>query len=85
MADRAGVSPKTVSNVVNNWPYVADKTRAMVLKEIEATGYRPSALARSLVTGETRTIGVVITDISNPFFGQAIRGCEDGLNEAGYS
>jgi LacI family transcriptional regulator len=85
VAGRAGVSPKTVSNVVNNWPYVTEQTREKVLKEIKATGYRPSVLARSLVTGETRTIGVVITDISNPFFGQAIRGCEDGLNDAGYS
>jgi len=85
VALRAGVSPKTVSNVVNNWPYVTDETRQKVLKEIDLSGYRPSVLARSLVTGETRTIGVVITDISNPFFGQAIRGCEDGLNEAGYS
>ena len=85
VADRAGVSPKTVSNVVNNWPYVTEETRNKVLREIKATGYRPSVLARSLVTGETRTVGVVITDISNPFFGQAIRGCEDGLNDAGYS
>lgn len=85
VADRAGVSAKTVSNVVHSWPYVAERTRERVLEEIKATGYRPSALARSLVTGETLTIGVVITDISNPFFGQAIRGCEDGLNDAGYS
>ena len=85
VADRAGVSPKTVSNVVNNWPYVTEKTREKVLREIKAAGYRPSALARSLVTGETRTIGVLITDISNPFFGQAIRGCEDVLHDANYS
>ena len=54
VALRAGVSPKTVSNVVNNWPYVTEETRQKVLKEIDLSGYRPSVLARSLVTGETQ-------------------------------
>lgn len=85
VAARAGVSIKTVSNVINDWPYVTDETRLKVMQAIEAVGYRPNRMARSLVTGETRAIGVVIPDISNPFFGMAIRGCEDVLFEAGYS
>jgi len=85
VATHAGVSPKTVSNVINNWPYVTPETRQKVQQAISALGYRPSTLARSLVTGRTSTVGIVLPDISNPFFGQAIRGCEDVLYAAGYS
>jgi LacI family transcriptional regulator len=85
VAAYAGVSPKTVSNVVNENQNVSDRTRSKVQEAIAALGYRPSALARSLVTGRTRTIGVMIPDVSNPFFGQAILGCEKILNASGYS
>jgi LacI family transcriptional regulator len=85
VAARAGVSPKTVSNVVNGWPYITDETRQKVLDAVDALGYRPSALARSLVTGRTKSIGVVIPDLTNPFFGQTVRGAEDALYAAGYS
>ena len=85
VARHAGVSAKTVSNVVNDWPYVSEEMRQKVKAAINELGYRPSALARSLATGRSNTIGVVLPDISNPFFGQAVRGCEDALNEAGYS
>jgi LacI family transcriptional regulator len=81
----ANVSTKTVSNVVNNWPYVTEETRRKVQEAIHTLGYYPNRLARSLVTGQTGTIGIVLPDISNPFFGQAIRGCEDVLNGSGYS
>ena len=85
VAEYAGVSMKTVSNVVNNWPYVTDETRHKVNEAIRAVGYRPNQAARSLVTGKTLTVGVVIPDISNPFFGMAMRGCEDTLYQGGYS
>ncbi len=85
VAAYAGVSMKTVSNVINGWPYVTDETRQKVLDAISAVGYRPNRMARSLVTGETRTIGVVVPDVSNLFFGAVIRGCEDRLYEHGYS
>lgn len=85
VAERAGVSPKTVSNVVNDWPYISEETRSKVQVAIAELGYRPSGLARSLVTGRTDTIGVVLPDISNPFFGQVVRGCEDVLHAAGYN
>ena len=85
VAAQAGVSIKTVSNVVNDWPYVTDETRQRVLRAIESVGYRPNQMARSLVTGKTKAIGVVVPDISNPFFGAAIRGCEDVLFGPGYS
>lgn len=85
VAKHAGVSPKTVSNVLNDWPYISDETRQRVQESIEALGYRQSMLAASLRTGRTKTIGVVIPDITNPFFGQVVRGCEDVLYAAGYS
>ncbi len=85
VAAYAKVSIKTVSNVVNEWPYITDETRQKVLDAIQAVGYRPNQAARSLVTGKTRTIGVLIPDIANPFFGAAMRGCEDFLFQGGYS
>lgn len=85
VARRAGVSIRTVSRVINNRPDVAGPTRVRVLEAIAALNYRPNSLAQSMVTGSTRTIGVVLPDISNPFFGRAIRGCEDVLAQAGYS
>jgi LacI family transcriptional regulator len=85
VAKHAGVSPKTVSNVINNWPYITDGTREKVQLSIDALSYRPSGLASSLRTGRTNTIGVMIPDITNPFFGQVVRGCEDVLYTAGYS
>jgi DNA-binding LacI/PurR family transcriptional regulator len=85
VADYANVSMKTVSNVVNNWPYVTAETRQKVEEAIRIVGYRPNQAARSLVTGKTLIVGVVIPDISNPFFGMAMRGCEDTLYRGGYS
>ena len=85
VAAYANVSIKTVSNVVNEWPYITDETRQKVLDAIQAVGYRPNQAARSLVTGKTRTVGVLIPDIANPFFGAAMRGCEDVLFQGGYS
>ena len=85
VAIHAGVSPKTVSNVINDWPYITDETREKVQRSIDALSYRPNGLATSLRTGRTNTIGVMIPDITNPFFGQLMRGCEDVLYAAGYS
>lgn len=85
VANKAGVSVMTVSNVLNDWPRVKEKTRKKVQAAIRELGYRPNTVARSLVTGQTKTIGVMIPDITNPFFGQTVRGCEDVLYSSGYS
>jgi len=85
VAAHANVSVMTVSNVVRGWPYVSDETRRKVQESIEAMDYRPSAVARTLVTGRSCTVGVVLPDISNPFFGQVVRGCEDVLSADSYS
>ena len=81
VAKLAGVSPKTVSNVIHDWPYIKDETRAKVKEAIKVAGYRPNQMARSLITGKSKTIGILIQDISNPFFGTAIKGCEGVLFE----
>lgn len=73
----AGVSIATVSHVVNKTRFVSEETEQKVLEAIKALNYRPNALARSLVTNVTRKIGLVISDISNPFFTAAVRGIED--------
>jgi DNA-binding LacI/PurR family transcriptional regulator len=85
VAQRAGVLVMTVSNVINNWPRVAEGTREKVQLAIDELGYRPNTVARSLVTGRSHTVGVVISDLTNPFFGQVVRGSEDVLYEAGYN
>lgn len=85
VAKYAGVSPRTVSNVVNDWPYVKDETREKVKEAIKAVGYRPNQTARSLVTGQTKLIGVIIPGIANTFYNLVIKGCSDVLYENGYS
>ena len=85
VAELAKVSEKTVSNVINDWPFVSAETRNRVKQALTTTGYRPSHVARSLVTGRTRTVGIVAPDISNPFFSSAFRGCEDKLTAYDYS
>ncbi len=77
VAQLAGVSIATVSHVVNKTRFVSAETEQKVLDAIKALNYRPNALARSLVTNITRKIGLVISDISNPFFTAAVRGIED--------
>ncbi|MBC7217273.1 MAG: LacI family DNA-binding transcriptional regulator, partial [Candidatus Caldatribacterium sp.] len=77
VAKRAGVSPMTVSRVINGRRGVKPETRARVLQAIEELGYVPNSLARSFALQKTKTIGLVITDITNPFFTTLARGVED--------
>lgn len=77
VARYAGVSMKTVSRVINNSSGVKDSTRQKVLKAIEELGYRPNALAKSLRIKKTYTIGVIISDIGNRFFGNVMKGIEN--------
>lgn len=76
VARQAGVSLMTVSRVINHKGDVNEDTRRRVLKIIKDLNYRPSAIARSLATQETRTIGLIIPDVSNPFFADITRGIE---------
>jgi LacI family transcriptional regulator len=84
VADRAGVSTATVSHVINHTRFVREETRRKVLDAVEALNYHPSAIARGLATNTTRTIGLIISDITNPFFTAVARGVEDAFNQYGY-
>ncbi len=77
IAKKSGVSLATVSRVLNNSGYVKDSTREKVLNAIKDTNYTPSAIARSLSKSETNTIGVIVPDITNSFFGEIIKGISE--------
>ena len=85
VAELAGVSYQTVSRVINNNPNVSAVTRQRVQEIVTKTGYRPSHIARSLVTARTATIGLVVPDISNPFFSAIARGADQVASKNGYS
>ncbi|MBM3130597.1 MAG: LacI family transcriptional regulator [Chloroflexi bacterium] len=84
VAKLAGVSTATVSHVVNNSRTVRPETRKAVLDAIKRLNYRPSAIARSLTTNVTRTIGVLVANITSPFFAALVRGIENRLEAYGY-
>ncbi|MEU8588044.1 LacI family DNA-binding transcriptional regulator [Streptomyces sp. NPDC048664] len=81
----AGVSVATVSRVLNDHPSVSAAARARVLAAVEALGYRPNAVARSLRTDQTRTLGLVISDVLNPYFTHLARSVEEEARALGYS
>lgn len=85
VAKRAGVAPITVSRVVNQSGYASPNTRARVEAAISELGYVPNRLASSLRSKRTRTLALVITDITNPFFTTMARGVEDTASDAGYT
>ena len=84
VARQARVSVQTVSRVLNNKGEISEATRRAVLEVIERLGYRPSGIARSLVTSRTLTLGLIVPDIANPFFPEIARGVEDVAADEGY-
>ena len=84
VARRAGVSRSLVSLVFQGAANVSDARRAAVLAAAEELGYRPNRLARNLAQGKSMTIGAVVDDLHNPFFGTVIDGVEQVLAEHGY-
>ncbi|MFF3462949.1 LacI family DNA-binding transcriptional regulator [Streptomyces sp. NPDC002619] len=85
VARSAGVSVATVSHVLNGTRPVLPHTRQAVLDAIDELGYTPNTLARSLVTSRTRSIGLAVSAISNPYFTEILQGVEAGALEQGYS
>jgi LacI family transcriptional regulator len=85
VARLAGVSVTTVSHVINGTRFVSDELRARVVAAMEELRYRPNYMARSLRSGETKIIGLVVPDNSNPFFAEVARIIEDVGFENGYS
>ena len=70
VAQEAGVSVKTVSNVVNDYEFISEKTRTKVLEAIEKLGYKVNVSARNLRTGHTGVIGLAVPDLAMPYFAQ---------------
>ncbi|MGX1129790.1 LacI family transcriptional regulator [Streptomyces glaucescens] len=85
VARSAGVSVATVSHVLNGTRPVLPHTRQAVLDAIDELGYTPNTLARSLVTSRTRSIGLAVSAISNPYFTEILQGVEASALEHGYS
>lgn len=84
VARRAGVGKSTASRALGGYGAVSDEVRERVLSAAEELGYRPNELARSMNTGRSRTIGVVVGDVENPYFSVALRGISDTARAAGY-
>ena len=85
VAARAGVSTATVSHVTNKSAYVSSTLRERVLKAMRELNYHPNAVARTLKTKKSKTVGIIIPDIANPFFPMVVRGAEDELRHNGYT
>jgi len=85
VAARAGVSFTTVSHVVNRSRPVSDGARERVEQAIAELGYFPSAVARALKTSRTRILGVIVPNITNPFFAELTRGIEDVCERSDYA
>ena len=84
LAKLAGVSAGTVSNVISGSTRVSESSRRKVLAAIESLHYRPNLIARSLKTNRTNTLGIVVPDITIPFFPKIVRGAESAARERGY-
>lgn len=86
IADIAGVSVATVSRVINNKSKgVSDATRQRIWKIIEENNFQPSAIARGLVTKTSKIIGLLIPDITNPYYPALAKGVEDAATDKGYN
>ena len=85
IAEIANVSSATVSHVINKTRFVSPETRNKVLEAMKKLNYKPNLLARSLATGITHTIGLVISDIKNPFYPEIIQGVEELAVQSDYN
>lgn len=85
VAKLAQVSTYTVSCVINKSAYVSPELTKRVLDAVKRLDYTPNAVARSLQTRTTKTVGMLIPDIANPFYARVVRGVEDRLSRDGYS
>src|ERR687887_1388892 len=85
VAERAGVSVGTVSNVLNRPDRVAEATRAQVLAAISELGFVRNSSAAQLRAGTSRSLGLIVLDLANPFFHDVARGVEDIAESAGYA
>ena len=84
VARAAGVSTATAARALGGYGSVRESTRERVQAAAEQLGYRANSLARSMITGSTRTLGVVMSDIENPFFRRSLRGIADTARAQGF-
>jgi LacI family transcriptional regulator, galactose operon repressor len=84
VAKAAGVSTATVSNVLNKTGKVGLRTHRLVLSAVKRLGYFPDVHARHLASRESRTMGIIVSDIENPFFPEVIKGFETRARQLGY-
>lgn len=85
IAKKAGVSQTTVSRVLNGHPYVSDETKERVLQVIKELDYQPNYVARSMVLQRTNTLGLIVADITNPFYGEIAKSIIDRAKEFHYN
>jgi LacI family transcriptional regulator len=85
VAREAGTSKSTVSNVLHGDPHVARDTRARVLAAIDRLGYRPNRAAQNLVRGTTHAIGIVVSDLLNPFYPRLIQSIDESAKAMGFT
>ena len=84
VAKLAGVTPTTVSRVINNRGYISEKTKNKVHEAMEQLGYQPNEIARSLTKQKSNTIGVIVPHISHPYFAKLISNLENEAAKSGY-
>ncbi|ARK28646.1 LacI family DNA-binding transcriptional regulator [Halalkalibacter krulwichiae] len=85
VAKRAGVSKSSVSRVLNgNFEYMSEEMKNKILKAVEELNYRPNSVAQSLKKKSTQTIGIIISDISNPFWSEVLKGVQYECTRSGY-
>jgi LacI family transcriptional regulator len=85
VAKETGVSISTVSNVLNKSRYVKKETEEQILEAVKKLNYRPNMVARGLRLKSTGSVGVIVPDISNPFFAEMVRGMENVARKLGYT
>jgi LacI family transcriptional regulator len=84
IAAELGVSVVTVSRALRNRPDIAEETKAKILERVKRLNYRPNLTARSLVTGRSSLVGLVVPDLIHPFFGEIAKGLSNKLREKEY-
>ena len=85
VARMAGVSPSTVSRILNGTAKVSDEKRTAVQAAITKMNFAPNQMAQGLKKGRSNTIGIVVQDIASPFFDESLHGVDDGLKGTGYA
>ncbi|HNB52359.1 MAG TPA: LacI family DNA-binding transcriptional regulator [Anaerolineales bacterium] len=85
VAQAAGVSRQTVSRAMNDKNEISQETKERVMRAVQELGYRPNRMAQSMVTQRTHAVGMVMADITNPFFPEVTRGVQDIAQASGYN